>query len=847
MDGLDGFTRYTEKAQQAISRAQQIMLELEHTQLDVEHVLLALLAEPDSLAVRILQRLRVNSDFVQSRVNQLLDRAPKTSRPAGSAPTGQIYVTPQSKALLEAAAEEATRMHDDYIGTEHLFLALVGISTSEAAKILAELGVTGQKVREAIRDIRGSQGSTSATAESRYGVLEKYSTDLTAAVRQGKLDPVVGREAEITRVMQILSRRTKNNPALIGEPGVGKTAIIEGLAQRITNGDVPELLKNKRVLALDMGLLIAGSKFRGEFEERLKAVIDEVVNARGEVMLFIDEMQNVVGTGAAEGAMDAASMLKPALARGELQAIGATTLDEYRKNIEKDKALARRFQPVYVGAPTVEETIAILEGLRDMYEAHHGLQISDEALEQAAKLSDRYVTDRFLPDKAIDLIDEAGAKLRLQIFDMPASLKEAEGKIRQLRLEEEAAWQERDYERAANFKSELLKLEEHLLKARTKWLEEQDLKEIVTGEDVAEVVSAVTGIPVTSMLEEETQKLLRMEGTIHERLIGQDEAVEAVADSLRRSRSGLADPNRPMGSFIFLGPTGVGKTELARQLAAFMFDDSAAMVRVDMSEYGERHTVSRLVGAPPGYVGYEEGGQLAEAVRRRPYQVVLFDEVEKAHPEVLNVLLQILDDGRLTDGQGHIVDFRNTIIIMTSNVGVERIRRQDSVGFRPAPDKEDDEREDSRKYEEMKTRLMTQLRQAFRPEFLNRVDEIIIFHSLTKEEVKEIVDIMIGDLRKRLAEKGLGLEVSDSAKEIILEHGWDAEYGARPLRRAIQREIENRVAKVILDGDCKEGGSILVDGRDGRIAICTTDEPVPGEPVLGAAADVDPEVAVTEG
>ena len=847
MDGFDGFTRYTEKAQQAISRAQQIMLELEHTQLDVEHVLLALLSEPDSLAVRILQRLRVNPDFVRSRVSHLLDGEPKTGGRSGAMATGQFYVTPQSKALFEAGSEEATRMHDDYIGTEHLFLALVGISGSEAAKILKELGVTGQKVREAIRKIRGSQGSTSATAESRYGVLEKYSTDLTAAARQGKLDPVVGREAEITRVMQILSRRTKNNPALIGEPGVGKTAIIEGLAQRITNGDVPELLKDKRVMALDMGQLIAGSKFRGEFEERLKSVIDEVVNARGEVILFIDEMHNVVGAGAAEGAMDAASMLKPALARGELQAIGATTLDEYRKNIEKDKALARRFQPVYVGAPTVEETIAILEGLRDRYEAHHGLQISDEALEQAAKLSDRYVTDRFLPDKAIDLIDEAGAKLRLQIFDMPASLKEAEGKIRQLRLEEEAAWQERDYERAANFKSELLKLEQQLLEARTKWLEEQDLKEMVTGEDVAEVVSAITGIPVTSMLEEETQKLLRMEGTIHERLIGQDEAVEAVADSLRRSRSGLSDPNRPMGSFIFLGPTGVGKTELARQLAAFMFDDSAAMVRVDMSEYGERHTVSRMVGAPPGYVGYDEGGQLSEAVRRRPYQVVLFDEVEKAHPEVLNVLLQILDDGRLTDGQGHIVDFRNTIIIMTSNVGVERIRRQDSVGFRPPPDKEDEDREDGRKYEEMKSRLMTQLRQAFRPEFLNRVDEIIIFHSLTREQVKKIVDIMIGDLRDRLGEKELGLEVTDAAKEIILGHGWDAEYGARPLRRAIQREIENRVAKVILDGECEAGCSIMVDGQDGRIAISVTGKPVAVEPAEGEPAEVDSEAAVAEG
>ncbi len=837
MDGLDGFSRYTEKAQEAISHAHQIMLDHGHSQLDVEHVLLSLLAHPESLAVRILQRLRVNPDFVQGRVNEALQRAPKAMERGGSVPTGQIFVTPQSKALFEKAAEEATNMYDEYIGTEHLFLALVGVASSQAAQSLGELGVTGDKVREAIRDIRGTQGASSPTAENRYGTLEKYSTDLTAAARQGWLDPVVGRSNEITRVMQILSRRTKNNPALIGEPGVGKTAIIEGLAQRIVDGDVPELLKDKRVLALDMGQLIAGAKFRGEFEERLKAVIDEVVNARGEVILFIDEMHNVVGTGAAEGAIDAANMLKPALARGELQAIGATTLDEYRKNIEKDKALARRFQQVHVGAPTVEETIAILAGLRDRYEAHHGLQISDEALEQAAHLSNRYVTDRFLPDKAIDLIDEAGAKLRLQIFDMPDPLKEAESKIRQLRLEEEAAWQERDYERAANFKSELLKLEEQLLGARLEWLEEQNLNEVVTGEDIADVVSAITGIPVTSMLEEETQKLLRMESTIHERLIGQEEAVEAVADALRRSRAGLSDPSRPMGSFIFLGPTGVGKTELARQLASFMFDDSVAMMRVDMSEYGERHTVSRLVGAPPGYVGYDEGGQLAEVVRRRPYQVVLFDEIEKAHPEVLNILLQILDDGRLTDGQGHVVDFRNTIIIMTSNVGVERIRRQDSVGFRPASDGDGNEKDEAHSYKEMKSRLMTQLRQTFRPEFLNRVDEIIIFHSLTRKQVKEIVDIMIGDLRERLSEQSLGLEVTDSAKEIILEDGWDVEYGARPLRRAIQREIENRVSRVILDGECEAGCTVVVDGRDDEIVIS----------IDGAPAMADPEASVSQG
>ena len=816
---MEGFSRFTEKAQETLSRAQSIMVEMSHTQLDLEHVLQALLEQPESLAVRILQRMRVNPDFVRSRVNQLLDRKPKVRLEGGPVVTGQIYLTPQSKKLFDDAGEEANRMRDEYIGNEHLFIAVLSARSSEAQRILAELGVTKGKIYSAIRDIRGSQSASDATAENRYQILEKYSTDLTAAARQSKLDPVVGRNMEITRVMQILSRRTKNNPALIGEPGVGKTAIVEGLAQKIVAGNVPEILKNRRVLALDMAQLVAGSKFRGEFEERLKAVIQEIVNSRGEIILFIDEMHNVVGTGAAEGAIDAANMLKPALARGELQAIGATTLDEYRKHIEKDKALARRFQSIFVGAPSVEDTVKILHGLRDRYESHHNLKISDGALEQAAYLSNRYITDRFLPDKAIDLIDEAAAKVRIEIYDMPESLREAEAKIRQLRLDEEAAWRERDYERAANFKSELLKLEEKLENARSDWLAEKDLDEVVDEDEVAAVVASITGIPVTSMLEEESDKLLRMESTVHERIVGQHEAVTAVADALRRSRSGLADPDRPMGSFLFLGPTGVGKTELARQLAAFMFDDENAIVRVDMSEYGERHTVSRMLGAPPGYVGYQEGGQLSEVVRRRPYQVVLFDEIEKAHPEVLNVLLQILDEGRLTDGQGHTVDFRNTIVIMTSNVGAKAISKQDNVGFRPRPADASAEEADERDYRDMKARLVEQLRRSFRPEFLNRIDEIIIFRSLTKDEVKRIVDILISDLRERLVERKVGLHVTDAARDRILELGWDPDYGARPLRRTIQREVENRVAKLILESRCPEGCEVVVDAQDGEIVV----------------------------
>ncbi len=689
-------------------------------------------------------------------------------------------------------------------------------SKGDSSNILRGVGIDQEKVYRALQDIRGGHRVTDARAESKYRSLEKYSRDLTELARQGKLDPVIGREDEIKRVMQILTRRTKNNPVIVGEAGVGKTAIAEGLAQKIVADDVPDSLKGRKVAALDMGALVAGSKFRGEFEERLKAVMDEIKNSKGEIILFIDEIHTVVGAGAAEGAIDASNMLKPALAHGELQTIGATTLDEYRKHIEKDKALERRFQPVYVGEPTVEQTIQILKGLRPRYEAHHKIKITDQALEAAAKLSQRYITERHLPDKAIDLMDEAASKLRIEKESAPPQVRSLEEKLKQLPLEEEAAAQRQDYPKAAEIKAERLRLEEEYKTARADWLKQARIDEVVDEENIAELVSKWTGIPITQMMEGETQKLVHMEDRIHERMINQEEAVTAVSEAIRRSRAGLKDPKRPIGSFMFLGPTGVGKTELARSLAWFLFDDETAMIRLDMSEYQERHTVSRLIGAPPGYVGYEEGGQLTEPVRRRPYRVILLDEIEKAHPEVFNTLLQVMDDGRLTDGQGHTVDFKNTVIILTSNTGVEYIKREGPIGFATPKSATKAQRQS---YENMKEQVMTEVRKTFRPEFLNRLDDILVFHELTREQIGEIVDLMLKDLQKRLSERKLNLELTKSAKNWLGDAGYDPTYGARPLRRAIERFLENPLSSKILAGEYKEGDTVIVDLVEDELVI----------------------------
>ncbi len=833
------FEKFTEKAQETIQTAQSIMLESSHNQLDADHVLMALLDQNDSLAVRILQRLRVSPDLARGEAKRALGAKPRVTSDQADGPIaqGQMFVTPQAVAIIQAAGEEADRLDDEYVGNEHLLLALTKSQDTQAGRILRSIGIDAESVYRALREIRGAQRSSTPSAESRYEVLEKYSVNLTDLARAGRLDPVIGRTAEIRRVIQVLARRTKNNPALIGEPGVGKTAIVEGLAQRISSGDVPELLRGRDVLAIDMGAMLAGAKFRGEFEERLKAVINEVRAGEGQIILFFDELHQAVGAGGADGAIDAATMLKPALARGELQAIGATTLDEYRQHVEKDKALARRFQPVHIEAPGIEETVQVLEGIRNRYEEHHGLTISDAALQAAVELSERYLTERFLPDKAIDLIDEAAAKVRVDIFDAPDELRQAMKVIEDLKADEEAAWRRRDYELAANLKSEVLQNEAQLESARKKWLAEQDLTETVDADDVAEVVSSITGVPVARMFEEEAERLLGMEAALHRRLINQDEAVAAVADAIRRSRSGIGDPARPMGSFIFLGPTGVGKTELARALAEFMFDDEAALLRVDMSEYGERHTVSRLIGAPPGYVGYDDAAQLTERVRRRPYQVVLFDEIEKAHPEVFNVLLQVLDDGRLTDGHGRQVNFSNTIIIMTSNVGAQQIRRENQLGFGvPAGD---DAASEARDYREMRARLMTDLRRRFRPEFLNRIDEIIIFHSLTQPQLREIVDLMASQLAERLEGQRIAVELTTAAKDLVLAMGWDPNYGARPLRRTMQREIENVIARMLLRHECGEGSTVRVDAADGEFsfdAVGPADAEAPTEPVAEVAA-----------
>jgi ATP-dependent Clp protease ATP-binding subunit ClpC len=795
------FDRFTERAQEAAQRAAEIIQRYGHNQIDTEHILLALIEQPQGVVTQILEILKVDSANLIERLDYILRTSPKASIFGGGA--GQIFITPRVKRIIDVANEEAGKLKDEYISTEHIFLAILTEKNTPAARLLETSGITRERVYDAINQLRGGQRVTDPQAETRYRTLEKYSRDLTQQAREGKLDPVIGREQEILRVMQILSRRTKNNPVLIGEAGVGKTAIVEGLASKIAANDVPEILSGKKVISLDLGAMIAGSRFRGEFEERLKAAIEEVQRSRNEIILFIDELHTVVGAGAAQGAMDASNMLKPALARGELQCVGATTLDEYQKYIEKDSALERRFAPVYVDEPSIDDTIEMLRGLRDRYEAHHKVHFSDEALVAAARLSSRYVTDRYLPDKAIDLMDESAAKLRVALYSLPPDLKEAKVEIDRLAVEEQQAGVERDYERAALKKSERLRLESEFNTKRDLWESEHQLDEFVDEDDIAQVVAQWTGIPVSQMLESDSERLLHMEERLHERIVGQDEAIHAISDAIRRARSGLKDPNRPIGSFIFIGPSGVGKTELAKSLAEFLFGDEDALVRMDMSEYREQHTASRLFGAPPGYVGYEEGGQLTEAVRRRPYRVVLFDEIEKAHPEVWNSLLQILDDGRLTDGQGRVVDFRNTVLIMTSNLGTEFVKKGGTLGFLKSGENYEDR--------EAEEKIQQELKSTFRPEFLNRIDEIIMFSPLTLEQMYSIVDLQMKEVRLRLEEHGLSATLTESAREWLAKEGFDSIFGARPLRRALQKYVESPLSVSLLSGQFSEGDQVVVD------------------------------------
>jgi ATP-dependent Clp protease ATP-binding subunit ClpB len=869
--------KYTEKAQEAILGAQQLADHEGHPEITPEHLLLTLVDQQGGIVPEILRKMNVDPAAVSTAIRTELGRNPRAH--GGSQPS----LSARLRQVTNAAEAEAERLKDEFVSTEHLLLAIAGEGgRAPAARILQQFGAGHDAILQAMTSIRGSQRVTSQNPEGTYQALERYGRDLTDLARKGKLDPVIGRDDEIRRVIQVLSRRTKNNPVLIGEPGVGKTAVVEGLAQRIMRQDVPEGLKNKKIVALDMGALVAGAKYRGEFEERLKAVLKEVADAQGQIVLFIDELHTVVGAGAAEGAVDAANMLKPMLARGELHTIGATTLDEYRKHIEKDAALERRFQPVMVGEPTVEDTISILRGLRERYEIHHGVKFKDSALVAAAVLSNRYITDRFLPDKAIDLIDEAASRLRMEIDSMPAELDEVQRRIMQLEIEREALRKESDAaskERLQKLEKELADLKEEKNRLSTHWHQEKEtiqrsrtlkeeleqvrleieraqragdyakaselqygrlpemeqkikdqeaklaeiqkgqrmLKEEVDEEDIADVVSRWTHIPVSRLMEGEIQKLLRMEERLHLRVVGQDEAIRAVANAIRRARAGLQDPNRPLGSFIFLGPTGVGKTELARALAEFLFDDEQAMIRIDMSEYQEKHTVSRLIGAPPGYVGYEEAGQLTEAVRRRPYSVVLFDEIEKAHPEVLNVMLQLLDDGRLTDGKGRTVDFKNTVVIMTSNLGSQYLAEaaQRGAGLK-TPEIQIDEG--------VRREVMDTLRAHFRPEFLNRVDEIIIFQPLTREQMRTIIDIQLRGLMKRLEDRKIRVELTDRAKDLLIEEGYDPTYGARPLKRTIQRQVLDALAMRVLQGEFREGDVIRIDASGGQLTFSKAGE-----------------------